>query len=110
MNDGIRGLLASKKFGSGRGRRERRDECPSGGERSVIEGSPAPPSLTFVPGSTTLRDAERELIRATVAAFEGNVKAAAKGLGCSRSALYKKAKRHGLDLVRVPRTPAEPAP
>ena len=44
----------------------------------------------------TLEDVEREAIRAALAAHGGNVLHAAKALGLSRSALYRRLERYGL--------------
>jgi DNA-binding NtrC family response regulator len=44
----------------------------------------------------TLDEVERELIRRALRRHEGNVSEAAKALGLSRSALYRRLERHGL--------------
>jgi DNA-binding NtrC family response regulator len=44
----------------------------------------------------TLEEVERELIRRALRRHEGNVSEAAKTLGLSRSALYRRLERHGL--------------
>jgi DNA-binding NtrC family response regulator len=44
----------------------------------------------------SLEEVERVLIGKALARFEGNVSAAAKALGLSRSALYRRLQRHGL--------------
>ncbi|HEY6807243.1 MAG TPA: sigma-54 dependent transcriptional regulator [Gemmatimonadales bacterium] len=44
----------------------------------------------------SLEEVERLLIQKALARFEGNVSAAAKALGLSRSALYRRLQRHGL--------------
>jgi DNA-binding NtrC family response regulator len=44
----------------------------------------------------TLSDAERALIQKALARFDGNVSHAAKALGLSRSALYRRMSAHGL--------------
>jgi len=44
----------------------------------------------------TLDEVERELIRRALKRFGGNVSEAAKSLGLSRSALYRRLQRHGL--------------
>ena len=44
----------------------------------------------------TLEDVERVLIQKALARFGGNVSQAAKQLGVSRSALYRRLKSHGL--------------
>jgi transcriptional regulator with PAS, ATPase and Fis domain len=43
---------------------------------------------------------EREQIRRTLAAYRGNVTAAARALGLAKSTLYAKIKRYGLAIVR----------
>jgi transcriptional regulator of acetoin/glycerol metabolism len=45
-----------------------------------------------------LDDAERILIRKAIARNRGNVSRAAEDLGISRSALYRRLKRHGLQV------------
>jgi transcriptional regulator of acetoin/glycerol metabolism len=44
----------------------------------------------------TLEEVERVLIQKALARFGGNVSQAAKTLGLSRSALYRRLKAHGL--------------
>lgn len=44
----------------------------------------------------TLEEAERYLIRRALSRFDGNVSQAAKALGLSRSAFYRRLERHGL--------------
>ena len=76
-------------------------------ERAVLlaEGDAVRPAdLNLRPpgeGSTRLEDlsleeVERVLIQKALARFEGNVSAAAKALGLSRSALYRRLQRHSL--------------
>jgi DNA-binding NtrC family response regulator len=43
----------------------------------------------------TLEEAERVLIERALARFDGNVSAAAKALGLSRSALYRRLESNG---------------
>jgi DNA-binding NtrC family response regulator len=45
---------------------------------------------------TSLEALEREAIRQALARNDGNVSLAAKALGLSRSALYRRLERHGL--------------
>lgn len=47
--------------------------------------------------SMTLDDAERILVRDALDRFDGNVNRAAESLGLSRSALYRRIEKHGLD-------------
>ena len=49
-----------------------------------------------VSSSLTLDEVERELIRRALKRHDGNVSEAAKTLGLSRSALYRRLERHGL--------------
>jgi transcriptional regulator of acetoin/glycerol metabolism len=44
----------------------------------------------------SLEEVERVLIQKALTRFEGNVSAAAKALGLSRSALYRRLQRHSL--------------
>ena len=46
----------------------------------------------------TLREAERHHIQETLLEFSHDVSKSADALGVSRSALYKKLRRHGIDL------------
>ncbi|HEY3217344.1 MAG TPA: sigma-54 dependent transcriptional regulator, partial [Candidatus Eisenbacteria bacterium] len=46
--------------------------------------------------NATLDEVERELIRRALKRHDGNVAAAAKSLGLSRSAIYRRLERHGL--------------
>jgi DNA-binding NtrC family response regulator len=57
-----------------------------------LRGSGAPVRLEDLP----LEDVERVLIRKALERHEGNVSAAAKALGLSRSALYRRLQHHGL--------------
>jgi DNA-binding NtrC family response regulator len=51
---------------------------------------------TSVPGEMTLDALEREAIASTLAQFNGNISHAAKTLGISRAALYRKLGKHGI--------------
>jgi len=51
---------------------------------------------TTVDGSVTLEEAERVLIQKALSRYDGNVSHAAKALGISRSALYRRLAVHGL--------------
>jgi len=44
----------------------------------------------------SLDDVEHHLIQRTLARYDGNVSQAAKALGLSRSALYRRLQRYGL--------------
>jgi DNA-binding NtrC family response regulator len=48
------------------------------------------------PTGMNLEDLEREAIRQSLARHDGNVSLAAKALGLSRSALYRRLQRYGL--------------
>ena len=48
------------------------------------------------PGSMTLEEMEREMIRQTLDRYEGNVSQAADALGLSRGALYRRLEKYGL--------------
>ena len=59
--------------------------------------NPAPTvTATSVPGDMTLDALEREAIASTLAQFNGNISHAAKTLGISRAALYRKLGKHGI--------------
>ena len=49
-----------------------------------------------VPCDMTLDALEREAIASTLAQFNGNISHAAKTLGISRAALYRKLGKHGI--------------
>jgi len=55
-------------------------------------GGSAPPRLEDL----TLEEVERLLIRKALQRHDGNVSQAAKALGLSRSALYRRLQQHGL--------------
>jgi transcriptional regulator of acetoin/glycerol metabolism len=57
----------------------------------LVTGRDAPP-LEFM----TLDEAERHLIEQALRRCDGNVSEAARALGVSRSALYRRMQRHGL--------------
>ncbi len=62
-----------------------------------LAGALSPDSNTGAPlDAMTLRDVEGMLIRRAMARYEGNVSHAARALGLSRSALYRRLERHGL--------------
>ena len=77
-------------------------------ERAVLlaqEGVVRPGDFALRAGATaaagrfedlTLEEAERLLIQKALARFDGNVSQAAKALGLSRSALYRRLSTHGL--------------
>jgi DNA-binding NtrC family response regulator len=57
---------------------------------------PAVPLAAVPPGDTTLDAIERAAIAATLTQFNGNISHAAKTLGISRAALYRKLGKHGI--------------
>ena len=57
---------------------------------------PGQPGDPVTPGSRSLDDMERDAIREALARFDGNVSLAAKALGVSRSALYRRLQRYGI--------------
>ena len=59
------------------------------------ETSPSP--VVKIKIGTTLRDAEKELIKATLAAESGNKALAARVLGLSRKTLYRKSEEYGIE-------------
>ena len=70
----------------------------------IVQGSdfaltaPPPPARSGGPDPSAmpLEELEREAIRQALARFDGNVSLAAKALGVSRSALYRRLSRYGL--------------
>jgi transcriptional regulator of acetoin/glycerol metabolism len=59
----------------------------------------APPTARAAagpPAGMNLEELERETIRQALARHDGNVSLAAKALGLSRSALYRRLQRYGL--------------
>jgi len=64
--------------------------------------TPAPPAPAFE--AMRLREVEGQLVQIAMQKAKGNVSRAARALGLSRSALYRRLERHGLttngDLVR----------
>ena len=59
-----------------------------------LGGATAPPGSPA--GSRSLDDLERDAIKDALARFDGNVSLAAKALGVSRSALYRRLQRYGI--------------
>ncbi len=59
--------------------------------------SPAAGGSNAALADMTLDDAERILVRDALDRFDGNVNRAAESLGLSRSALYRRIEKHGLD-------------
>ncbi len=57
---------------------------------------PGQPGDPVVTGPRSLDDMERDAIRDALARFDGNVSLAAKVLGVSRSALYRRLQRYGI--------------
>jgi DNA-binding NtrC family response regulator len=67
----------------------------------AVADSVVVPALAEAPasapsGDTTLDAIERAAIAATLAQFNGNISHAAKTLGISRAALYRKLGKHGI--------------
>jgi transcriptional regulator of acetoin/glycerol metabolism len=58
--------------------------------------APTPRAAGPDPSAMPLDELEREAIRQALARFDGNVSLAAKALGVSRSALYRRLSRYGL--------------
>jgi DNA-binding NtrC family response regulator len=55
----------------------------------------------------TLSELERQYIEKVLQIENGRVEEAARRLGLSRSALYEKIKKHGIDLTRIPKMSPE---
>ncbi|MYM73408.1 response regulator [Duganella sp. FT134W] len=71
------------------------------GALHAVADTAVAPALADVPasassGDTTLDAIERAAIAATLAQFNGNISHAAKSLGISRAALYRKLGKHGI--------------
>ena len=64
------------------------------GEFLFVDADKGEPGL--VQESCNLEEAEKTLIRKTLSKFGGNISHAAKELGLSRSALYRRLEKHGL--------------
>jgi DNA-binding NtrC family response regulator len=62
---------------------------------AVVASLPAP-AAGAAPNDMTLDALEREAIATTLAQFNGNISHAAKTLGISRAALYRKLGKHGI--------------
>ena len=62
------------------------------GQIAGFEEKPKPPRLEEM----TLEEVERVVIQKALARFDGNVSHAARALGLSRSALYRRLGAHGL--------------
>lgn len=69
---------------------------------------PAPARALLIPRSATLAEAERLVLEHALAAHHGNKKATAIALGISRSALYAKLRRLGLEPSPSPSPPPAP--
>ena len=67
------------------------DAHPTGGSRA-----PRPAGAAARLEDMTLEEVERVLIRKALERHGGNVSQAAKALGLSRSALYRRLQHHGL--------------
>ncbi len=73
------------------------DGSSLGEEAFDLASSAAPVSpQESLPGATTLEEMERQMIRAAIDKFGGNLSLAANQLGISRQTLYNKMKRFGL--------------
>ncbi|HEV8356872.1 MAG TPA: helix-turn-helix domain-containing protein, partial [Gemmatimonadales bacterium] len=59
-------------------------------------GAPARRPGEAAPAPASLEELEREAIRQALSRHDGNVSLAARALGLSRSALYRRLQRHGL--------------
>ncbi|MBX3259194.1 MAG: sigma-54-dependent Fis family transcriptional regulator [Labilithrix sp.] len=78
--------------------------------RRAVESAPPPPPRVEPPpllangaSNASRHEIEKEHIRVALAAELGQVKATAERLGMSRSTLYAKLKRHGIDNTRPAR-------
>ena len=70
------------------------DAARPGADSPELGGATAPPGAPT--GSKSLDDLERDAIKDALARFDGNVSLAAKALGVSRSALYRRLQRYGI--------------
>jgi DNA-binding NtrC family response regulator len=71
-------------------------EVVSGDEIVPVHGLAAAPMVAAPANDNTLDAIERAAIAATLAQFNGNISHAAKTLGISRAALYRKLGKHGI--------------
>ena len=69
--------------------------APAAANVAVVNDGAAPIAVP-VAGDMTLDALEREAIASTLAQFNGNISHAAKTLGISRAALYRKLGKHGI--------------
>lgn len=76
--------------------------APAGISLITASVAPAPSASAFE--AMRLREVEGQLVRTAMQKAKGNVSRAARALGLSRSALYRRLERHGLsttgELVR----------
>ena len=56
----------------------------------------SPQSALPTPGTMTLEELEAQMIRQSLAHYEGNISRVAKALGLSRGALYRRFEKHGI--------------
>jgi len=61
----------------------------------------APPTTTMVRRSGTLEDVEREYLEQVLRDEKGAIDRAADRLGVSRSAVYYKARKHGIAISKI---------
>lgn len=61
--------------------------------------APATPGELPEPGSMTLEELEGQMIRRTLAHYEGNLSRVARALGLSRGALYRRLEKYGIDAA-----------
>ncbi len=70
---------------------------PEDFQANALPGAPPrPPGELPPPGTVTLDELEAQMIRQSLAHYEGNISRVAKALGLSRGALYRRFEKHGI--------------
>jgi DNA-binding NtrC family response regulator len=69
----------------------------------------SPPAPDGLPALPTMEQVERQAIFDALVRTRGNVRDAAKLLGCGQATVYRKIKRYGIVLENLGRTPNEPS-
>ena len=70
------------------------EDFQANAQHSPISSAASSPLPT--PGTMTLDELEAQMIRQSLAHYEGNISRVAKALGLSRGALYRRFEKHGI--------------